>query len=148
MHQPRNVPLSVAENLPVGVAGHLQVLPGTPPKLDKRVIVAARIKERPKRGFLRLRQTLDGLHADRDVFLVEPLRQLLHSDRLPPGVSFGRRILAVARGGHGRCYAGNAAARNEYVEVTPKSIRLRKSLLDENDRKRAAKQSKLSEPKG
>ena len=37
---------------------------------------------------------------------------------------------------------------DEYVEVTPKSIRLRKALLDENDRKRAAKQAKLSEPKG
>jgi GTP-binding protein len=28
---------------------------------------------------------------------------------------------------------------DEYVEVTPKSIRLRKILLNENDRKRAAK---------
>jgi len=28
---------------------------------------------------------------------------------------------------------------DEYVEVTPKNIRLRKALLDENDRKRAAK---------
>jgi GTP-binding protein len=28
---------------------------------------------------------------------------------------------------------------DEYVEVTPKSIRLRKILLSENDRKRAAK---------
>ena len=37
---------------------------------------------------------------------------------------------------------------DEYVECTPKSIRLRKALLDENDRKRAAKQAKLSEPKG
>ena len=34
---------------------------------------------------------------------------------------------------------------DEYVEVTPKSIRLRKALLDENDRKRAAKRAKLSE---
>ncbi|MCB1181869.1 translational GTPase TypA [bacterium] len=33
---------------------------------------------------------------------------------------------------------------DEYVEVTPKSIRLRKALLDENDRKRAAKRAKLS----
>jgi GTP-binding protein len=31
--------------------------------------------------------------------------------------------------------------RDEYVEVTPKSIRLRKSFLDENDRKRAAKRA-------
>jgi GTP-binding protein len=30
---------------------------------------------------------------------------------------------------------------DEYVEVTPKSIRLRKSFLDENDRKRAAKRA-------
>mgnify|MGYP000169792102 FL=1 len=37
---------------------------------------------------------------------------------------------------------------DEYVECTPKSIRLRKALLDENDRKKAAKQAKLSEPKG
>jgi GTP-binding protein len=28
---------------------------------------------------------------------------------------------------------------DEYVEVTPKSIRLRKILLDENERKRAEK---------
>jgi GTP-binding protein len=34
---------------------------------------------------------------------------------------------------------------DEYVEVTPLSIRLRKALLDENDRKRAAKKAKLSE---
>jgi len=37
---------------------------------------------------------------------------------------------------------------DEYVEVTPKSIRLRKALLDENDRKQAAKRSKLSGPNG
>ena len=30
---------------------------------------------------------------------------------------------------------------DEYVEVTPKSIRLRKAFLDENDRKRAAKRA-------
>jgi GTP-binding protein len=35
--------------------------------------------------------------------------------------------------------------RDEYVEVTPMSMRLRKSLLDENDRKKAAKRTKLSE---
>ncbi len=35
--------------------------------------------------------------------------------------------------------------RDEYVEVTPVSMRLRKSLLDENDRKKAAKRTKLSE---
>ena len=35
---------------------------------------------------------------------------------------------------------------DEYVEVTPKSIRLRKALLDENDRKQAAKRAKLSGP--
>ena len=35
---------------------------------------------------------------------------------------------------------------DEFVEVTPKSIRLRKALLDENDRKQAAKRSKLSGP--
>jgi GTP-binding protein len=34
---------------------------------------------------------------------------------------------------------------DEYVEVTPKSIRLRKSMLDENDRKKAAKRAKLSD---
>ncbi len=34
---------------------------------------------------------------------------------------------------------------DEYVEITPKSIRLRKALLDENDRKRAAKKVRLSE---
>ncbi len=34
---------------------------------------------------------------------------------------------------------------DEYVEVTPLSMRLRKSLLDENDRKKAAKRTKLSE---
>jgi len=33
---------------------------------------------------------------------------------------------------------------DEYVEVTPKAIRLRKALLDENDRKRAAKRANLS----
>jgi GTP-binding protein len=33
--------------------------------------------------------------------------------------------------------------RDEYVEVTPKSIRLRKDQLDENDRKKTAKQAKL-----
>jgi len=35
---------------------------------------------------------------------------------------------------------------DEFVEVTPLSIRLRKSLLDENDRKKAAKRAKLSDP--
>ena len=34
---------------------------------------------------------------------------------------------------------------DEYVEVTPMSMRLRKALLDENDRKKAAKRTKLSE---
>ena len=35
---------------------------------------------------------------------------------------------------------------DEFVEVTPKSIRLRKALLDENDRKSAAKKARLSGP--
>jgi len=35
--------------------------------------------------------------------------------------------------------------RDEYLEATPKSLRLRKSLLDENARKQAAKKRKLSE---
>ena len=35
---------------------------------------------------------------------------------------------------------------DEYVEVTPKSIRLRKAILDENARKQAAKRAKLSDP--
>ncbi len=35
---------------------------------------------------------------------------------------------------------------DEYVEVTPTTMRLRKALLDENDRKRAAKRAKLSDP--
>lgn len=34
---------------------------------------------------------------------------------------------------------------DEYVELTPKSIRLRKVLLDENDRKKAAKQLEIAE---
>jgi len=34
---------------------------------------------------------------------------------------------------------------DEYVEVTPMSMRLRKDFLDENDRKKAAKRTKLSE---
>ena len=34
---------------------------------------------------------------------------------------------------------------DEYLEITPQSLRLRKSLLDENDRKQAAKKRKLSE---
>ncbi len=34
---------------------------------------------------------------------------------------------------------------DEYVELTPKSIRLRKVLLDENDRKKAAKQMEMAE---
>jgi GTP-binding protein len=34
---------------------------------------------------------------------------------------------------------------DEYLEVTPMSVRLRKDLLDENDRKKAAKRTKLSE---
>ena len=29
--------------------------------------------------------------------------------------------------------------KDEYLEITPKAIRMRKILLDENDRKRAAK---------
>ncbi len=36
--------------------------------------------------------------------------------------------------------------RDEFVEVTPLSIRLRKILLDENDRKKAAKRANLSDP--
>ena len=35
---------------------------------------------------------------------------------------------------------------DELVEVTPKSIRLRKVLLDENARKKDAKRVKVSEP--
>ncbi|MFN2370153.1 MAG: translational GTPase TypA [Candidatus Krumholzibacteriia bacterium] len=35
---------------------------------------------------------------------------------------------------------------DEYVECTPQSIRLRKSILDENERKRAAKRARLSDP--
>jgi GTP-binding protein len=35
---------------------------------------------------------------------------------------------------------------DEFVVVTPMSIRLRKTLLDENDRKKAAKRTKLSDP--
>jgi len=35
---------------------------------------------------------------------------------------------------------------DEYVEVTPKSIRLRKSILDENERKKAVKRARLSGP--
>jgi len=34
---------------------------------------------------------------------------------------------------------------DEYVEITPKHIRLRKAMLDENDRKRAAKRAKISD---
>ena len=33
---------------------------------------------------------------------------------------------------------------DEYVEITPKSIRLRKSILDENERKKAAKRARIS----
>ena len=33
---------------------------------------------------------------------------------------------------------------DEYVEVTPMSIRMRKSILDENERKKAAKRARLS----
>jgi GTP-binding protein len=36
---------------------------------------------------------------------------------------------------------------DEYLEVTPKSMRLRKSILDENDRKRATKRARLSDGK-
>jgi len=35
---------------------------------------------------------------------------------------------------------------DEYVECTPESIRIRKALLDENDRRKAAKRLRLSEP--
>ena len=35
---------------------------------------------------------------------------------------------------------------DEYVECTPRAIRLRKSILDENERKRAAKRARLSGP--
>jgi GTP-binding protein len=35
---------------------------------------------------------------------------------------------------------------DEYVEVTPKSIRLRKAILDENERKRVAKRARLTPP--
>src|SRR5690606_5245483 len=37
--------------------------------------------------------------ADRDVFLVEPLGQLLHGDRLAPRIPLGGGVLAIARGG-------------------------------------------------
>ncbi len=37
---------------------------------------------------------------------------------------------------------------DELVECTPQSIRIRKSLLDENERKKAAKRVRLSEPGG
>jgi len=36
---------------------------------------------------------------------------------------------------------------DEFLEITPQSLRLRKSLLDENDRKRAAKRARLSDGK-
>ena len=35
---------------------------------------------------------------------------------------------------------------DEYAEVTPKSMRLRKAILDENERKRMAKRARLSDP--
>ena len=35
---------------------------------------------------------------------------------------------------------------DEYLEITPKSMRLRKSILDENERKKVAKRAKLSDP--
>ena len=35
------------------------------------------------------------LHADRDVFLVEAVSEFLDRDGLPPGVTFGGRVLAV-----------------------------------------------------
>jgi GTP-binding protein len=35
---------------------------------------------------------------------------------------------------------------DEYVECTPKSIRLRKAILDEHERKRADKRARLAEP--
>jgi GTP-binding protein len=35
---------------------------------------------------------------------------------------------------------------DEFVEVTPMSIRLRKTILDENERKKAARRTKLFEP--
>ncbi|MBU8871627.1 MAG: translational GTPase TypA [Gemmatimonadales bacterium] len=38
--------------------------------------------------------------------------------------------------------------RDEYVEITPLSIRLRKSILDENERKKAAKRARLSDGLG
>ena len=40
-----------------------------------------------------------GLHADGNVFLVEPLGQFLDCDGLATGVAFGRRVLSVARSG-------------------------------------------------
>jgi hypothetical protein len=39
------------------------------------------------------------LHADGDVFLVEPLGQLLHRDRFASRVPLGGGVIAVARGG-------------------------------------------------
>lgn len=40
-----------------------------------------------------------GLHADGDVFLVEPLGQFLDGDSLAPSIAFRSRVLPVARGG-------------------------------------------------
>ena len=37
--------------------------------------------------------------------------------------------------------------RDEYLEVTPKSLRMRKSILDENERKKANKKARLSDGK-
>ena len=45
----------------------------------------------------------------------------------------------VARGEVGVGEAGVALRDDELVEVTPKSIRLRKSILDPNERKRSQK---------
>jgi len=39
-------------------------------------------------------------------------------------------------------------AADECVEITPKSLRLRKLILDENQRKKQEKRRRLSEPEG
>ena len=98
---------------------------------------------------------------DRGSFFIEPMEQVytgqvigqhIRQDDLVVNVTKSKKLTNMRASGSDEKLAISPAlklsleeymeyiAEDEYLEITPKSLRLRKILLDENDRKRASKQ--------
>ncbi|MCL2130862.1 MAG: translational GTPase TypA [Lentimicrobiaceae bacterium] len=98
---------------------------------------------------------------DRGSFFIEPMEQVyagqvigqhIRQDDLVVNVTKSKKLTNMRASGADEKTAISPAiklsleeymeyiAEDEYLEITPKSLRLRKILLDENDRKRASKQ--------